>query len=118
MLYATNELTMSDLKSDSLRLTPVERKALNQALAGVNGTVYLFGSRTDLLKRGGDIDLLIFSTSGSAYKLAQDVVVKFQMECDEKIDVLVADPDNNVGDQKNFIDSIMSEAVLYEHESY
>jgi len=106
---------MQDLKSDKVRLTPFERSALDAALAGVDGAVYVFGSRTNLSKRGGDIDLLIFSKSGSAYKLAQDVTVKFQMQCDEKIDVLVADPEKTAVDQQDFIDSIMSEAVLYEH---
>ena len=93
----------------------MERSALNGALSGVNGVFYVFGSRTDLSKRGGDIDLLVLTKAPSPYRVAQDVTVKFQMECDEKIDVLVADPDNSSGDQKDFIDSIMSEAVLYEH---
>ncbi|MDA3926576.1 MAG: nucleotidyltransferase domain-containing protein [Kiritimatiellae bacterium] len=106
---------MRDLKSDNVRLTPFEKSALDVALEGVDGVVYLFGSRTNPSKRGGDIDLLIFSRSGSAYKLAQDVTVRFQMQCDEKIDVLVSDPQNNTGEERAFIDSIMSEAVLYEH---
>ena len=106
---------MSDEKIDNLRLTTFERRALNEALSGVDGSVYIFGSRANLSKRGGDIDLLIFAKSSSPYKLAQDVTVKFQMQCDEKIDVLVADPEKSSGSEQNFINSIMSEAVLYEH---
>ena len=44
-----------------MRLDAVERNALNKALAGINAEqVFLFGSRVDDAKKGGDIDIPSF----------------------------------------------------------
>jgi predicted nucleotidyltransferase len=44
-----------------MRLSDAERGAIRRAIADFDpeAMVYLFGSRTDDTKRGGDIDLLI-----------------------------------------------------------
>ncbi len=94
-----------------MRLTNKEREALDVALRGIDGKAYLYGSRTDPLKKGGDIDVLILSQTDSQYRLSQDVSVRFQMECDEKIDVLVVDPAHVPDDQKPFVSLIQKEAV-------
>jgi len=77
-----------------MRLLKEEKTALAHALQGVKGEVYLYGSRVDPDKKGGDIDLLVFTRVDSPYRLSQDIAVRFRMECDEKIDVLVVNPDH------------------------
>lgn len=46
-----------------MRLTPEERRAIESRIGDVvvemGGALYLFGSRADDAKRGGDIDLLV-----------------------------------------------------------
>jgi hypothetical protein len=94
-----------------MRLLDIEKKALTHALKGVKGEAYLYGSRVDSSGKGGDIDILVFSHVGSPYRLSQEISVRFRMECDEKIDVLVVNPDHISEDQKLFLDLIQREAV-------
>lgn len=71
-----------------MRLDETEAMALRSALKDVEDSVYLFGSRTDDSKRGGDIDILIFSDK-DPYELSRKISVDFFMECEEKLDVVV-----------------------------
>lgn len=88
-----------------MRLRTEEKQALEAALQVVQNEVYLFGSRVDENKKGGDIDLLVFSQE-DAYQLAQDISVRFFAECEEKLDVTVIDPDKMTEEQRVFVDSI------------
>ncbi len=96
-----------------MRLLETEKMALRSALRGVNGIAYLYGSRADPSRKGGDIDLLVLSRDGAPYRLSQDIAVRFQMECDEKIDVLVVNPDRVPRDQRPFVDLVMKDAVPF-----
>ena len=72
------------------RLSEVEKKALKVALRDFEGEVYLFGSRLDLKKRGGDIDILLKprkTQNSLALKLA--VAGKFMKELEQSLDVVV-----------------------------
>ena len=91
-----------------MRLDNLQKKALQNAVKDVNGDVYLFGSRVDDTKRGGDIDLLIFSEE-DPFKLSQEVSVKFFMECEEKIDVTVMNPNKLTKEQEAFLKIITRE---------
>jgi predicted nucleotidyltransferase len=51
-----------------MRLSAAEKAALDAALKGVRGKIFLFGSRTDDRARGGDIDILVLSGE-NAYRL-------------------------------------------------
>jgi len=95
-----------------MRLLDIEKKALAHALKGVEGDAYLYGSRVNPASKGGDIDLLVFSQADSSYRLSRDISVRFRMECDEKIDVLVVNPDFISAEQKSFLKLIQREAVL------
>lgn len=94
-----------------LRLRDEEKKALTHALQGLNGEAYLYGSRADPTKKGGDIDLLVFSRTPSAYRLSQNITVRFRMLCDEKIDVLVVNPEAVPAQQQSFLRLIQRGAV-------
>ncbi|WP_457622337.1 nucleotidyltransferase domain-containing protein [Persephonella sp.] len=53
---------MTDLKEKRVRLSEEEIKAIKETAKEIFGgktKVYLFGSRTDIHKKGGDIDLYI-----------------------------------------------------------
>lgn len=93
-----------------MRLDEKEKAALKKALTGVEGEVYIFGSRVDDSLKGGDIDILIFSKL-APYKLSQDVSIKFFMECEEKIDVIVMDKANLTEEQRAFLNTIKLEKI-------
>jgi len=73
-----------------MRLDEDEKKALKHALKDFHGEIYLFGSRTDNSKMGGDIDILLMPKAKSgSLKLTLDIQRKFFSQCEENIDVLV-----------------------------
>ena len=73
-----------------MRLDMCERKALMYALEDFKGDVYLFGSRVDTAKKGGDIDLLLIpKKENNPLKLSMQIEAKFFSLCEEKIDVVV-----------------------------
>lgn len=76
---------------DQLRLSTIERKALEVALQGLDGEAYVFGSRTSLESKGGDVDILVIpdAQNFSEYRLSQQIALAFQSVCEEKVDVVV-----------------------------
>lgn len=93
-----------------MRLDSKQKEALFKAIEGIENEIYLFGSRVDDTKKGGDIDILIFSQA-NPYKLSQRVAVQYFMECEEKIDVIVMDPHNLTPEQKAFLNTITMERL-------
>jgi predicted nucleotidyltransferase len=93
-----------------MRLDPQQKAALEKALENVEDEVYLFGSRIDEDKKGGDIDILIFSKQ-DPFKLSQEVSIRYFRECEEKIDVVVMDKDNLSEEQKAFLNQIKMERL-------
>jgi predicted nucleotidyltransferase len=88
-----------------MRLDDVEKTALCKALEKIPGKTFLFGSRVDDSARGGDIDVLILSQENS-YSLSQQVAVTFFKYCEEKIDVVVLDPERLTAEQRTFLNLI------------
>lgn len=88
-----------------LRLDREEKRALEKAISGIRGEVYLFGSRLDSDAKGGDIDILIFSDS-DAYHLSKGVSTTFFNHCEEKVDVVVINPKKITPEQKTFVNML------------
>jgi len=91
---------------DKYRLDDIQKKALKNVLQNVEGEIYLFGSRTDLTKRGGDVDILILSDMDEPLKLKWNLQTKYLMEADESIDIIVYNKNNLTEVQKAFLNSI------------
>ncbi len=73
----------------------LEREALKFVLRDFKGEIYLFGSRLDDDKKGGDIDILLIPRNkANTFKLSLKVEARFFSICEEKIDVLVYDKNN------------------------
>jgi uncharacterized protein len=104
------KLTKDDDNLDQFRLDKHEKKALRYALENISNDVFIFGSRLDLAKKGGDIDLLIFS-SDNGLSLSQLVSRRFFEKCEEKIDVIVMNPDQLNNEQQAFINTLTMEKI-------
>ena len=81
-----------------MRLSKDEKRLIKQAFIEIfgDGKIYLFGSRIDDNKRGGDIDLFLVPKNKS-YTLEQKI--KFLVKLDEyigeqKIDVILSKDKN------------------------
>mgnify|MGYP001204387040 FL=1 len=88
-----------------MRLDAEQTSALEYALNLVTDEVYLFGSRLDPSRKGGDIDLLVFSKQDS-FQLSQQITLRFFEKCEEKIDVVVMDPSRLTEEQQAFLNLI------------
>jgi predicted nucleotidyltransferase len=90
-----------------MRLDQTQKKALKIALQNLKtgDEVFLFGSRVDDAKRGGDIDLLIFSQQPS-FELSRKIIRDFFKHCEEKLDVLIITPRKMTQEQTLFVRSI------------
>ncbi len=78
-----------------MRLTKYEQKAIKQLFIDVfgDGEIYLFGSRTDDNKRGGDIDLYLCPTMpcDDVYEKKIAFLVNLEVAIGEqKIDAIMA----------------------------
>lgn len=92
-----------------MRLRAYEIKAIKESVGKLDehAKVYLFGSRVDDAKKGGDIDLLIFSqilTQEHAFKISGRICDKIG---EQKIDIVIEKDTSNP-----FTRVIMKEAIL------
>lgn len=78
-----------------MRLSGSEIQAVRRVLheADPYGRIYLFGSRADDAKKGGDIDLY-FESSTAFLDLKRKLALEYRLsvECDTKVDLLVKNP--------------------------
>ena len=78
-----------------MRLSKEEQLAIKGVLSKFdpNGKVYLFGSRVDNLRKGGDLDLLFETDRTLSAK--EELIAQYQLElaCDVRIDLLVKQKD-------------------------
>lgn len=97
---------------DKVRLNKSQIDALIKSIKGICEEAYIFGSRTDFSKKGGDIDLLVFSKD-NAYNLSKTIKRKYFKEFEEKIDVVVFDKSNLSELQNAFLNTI-NKVKIYE----
>ena len=90
---------------ENVRLDIAEREALHHALLDLKDSVYLFGSRTHLAGKGGDIDIVVFSQD-DPFALSRRIARRFFLMCEEKIDVLVFDREKMNPEQKAFLNTL------------
>ena len=72
-----------------------------------NAKIFIYGSRTDLNKKGGDIDILVISRNISLEKQLKIKAKLIRFLGDRKIDLLIAKNKK----ETNFIELISSQAV-------
>jgi len=87
-----------------MRLTHNEVKAMKESFSEVfqNGKIYLFGSRVDDSKKGGDIDLYIQTESkNNNLKKKIDFLILLKNKIGEqKIDVILSKDKNRLIEQE------------------
>jgi predicted nucleotidyltransferase len=93
-----------------MRLSARENETVCRLLNEVDpqGHIYLFGSRTDDKKKGGDIDLFFETSTTLDLKRKLALEYRLSAECDTKVDLLVKNP----GQEENAIFAIARRGVL------
>ncbi len=74
-----------------MRLSPHELDAVRRTLYGADpkGRVWLFGSRADDSRRGGDIDLYLEASQPIDLKTTLALEYRLTSLCDAKVDLLI-----------------------------
>jgi hypothetical protein len=105
------------ISSDSsIRLTPFQIQSIKSCIFEVFGDklkIYLFGSRTNPLLRGGDIDLFVYLENNCITKLEKILLAKSKIEIkigEQKIDLFVGTNEDLQSD--TFLKEIFSKGVL------
>ena len=77
-----------------MRLKPIELNAIRATLAAADplGRIYLYGSRVDDTRRGGDIDVFLEATRQIDLKTALTLQHRLSSACDTKVDLLIKSP--------------------------
>ena len=105
------------ISSDSsIRLTPIQIQSIKSCIFEVFGDklkIYLFGSRTNPLLRGGDIDLFVYLENNCITKLEKILLAKSKIEIkigEQKIDLFVGTNEDLQRD--TFLKIIYSKGIL------
>ena len=81
---------------NKLRLSEEEIKIIKETakeVFGENTKVYIFGSRADLNKKGGDIDIYIETQDKTSVKKELKFLAKLELNgIERKVDLIVKDP--------------------------
>jgi predicted nucleotidyltransferase len=92
-----------------MRLNSKEQQAIKTTIyqKDKDALIYLFGSRVDDNKKGGDIDLLVFSKRLGFTEQRQIKIKLYELIGEQKIDLIIAKDKT-----KPFIQLALEEAVL------
>lgn len=93
-----------------MRLNSQDRHLIKQTIYQLDpqARVYLFGSRVDDNKKGGDIDLLVLSTHLGFTAQRQIKLKLYELIGEQKIDLIIA-PETSADP---FVQLVLAEAVL------
>lgn len=77
-----------------MRLSSTELTALRTIIGALDpaGQVYLYGSRADDTRRGGDIDLYLLASRPVNLKDQLSTQYRLELACDTRVDLLVRNP--------------------------
>jgi predicted nucleotidyltransferase len=77
-----------------MRLNPAELNAIRTTLGAMDphGNIYLYGSRADDNRLGGDIDLFLDAARAIDLKTALTLQYRLTAACDTKVDLLIKTP--------------------------
>jgi predicted nucleotidyltransferase len=80
-----------------MRLTAQECASIKQMFNQVDplGSIYLYGSRADDARKGGDIDIYFEATQPIALKHQALIQYRLSTSMDCKVDLLVKNPDQS-----------------------
>ncbi len=75
-----------------MRLADFERQVIKDSILALDkdASIYLFGSRTDETKKGGDIDILVISRKLTFKDIPSVYVGIFKEIEEQKIDLIIA----------------------------
>ena len=85
--------------------------ALREAALPGDAEVHLFGSRIDDEAAGGDIDLLVVARNVDAYDLDRRIRRAFRSRVDERIDIIVLDPERPDPHVEAFVRTLRTERI-------
>ena len=80
-----------------MRLNTSELSAIRATLGALDpqGRIYLYGSRADDTRRGGDIDIFLEASQAIDLKTALTLQYRLSSACDTKVDLLIKTPEQN-----------------------
>jgi len=78
-----------------MRLSKREIEVVREVLTSVDpkGKIYIFGSRADDNRKGGDIDLYFEPSKEIDYKTSLTLEYRISSLCDTKVDLLIKNPE-------------------------
>jgi predicted nucleotidyltransferase len=93
-----------------MRLLPKETQIIRQVLLGADpqGRIFLFGSRINDEKKGGDIDIFFEASKDIGLKTKLSLEYQLTTMCETKVDLLIKNPDQ----EEEVIFSIARNGVL------
>lgn len=95
-----------------MRLTSVEIKIIQSTVKAIykDARIWLFGSRVDDRKKGGDIDLFIETTSNTTLKDKLRFLVQLEKKgIFRKVDLIIKNPDS---EYRTIFDTARNTGVL------
>lgn len=87
--------TVDAKKPNQMRLSPAQIDTIRQAARqnfGADALIWLFGSRADDSKRGGDVDLYVESTHRDTLMSALRCKISLEDSLDLPVDLIVKEP--------------------------